>query len=200
MARGVARDHDEKRAAIRKGAAGYFAAHGFDRASMAGAAAACGVSKALIYHYYDGKEALLYDILEAHLSALVEGVEAAVAGQVDAMPPARLRALIRAILLAYRDADAEHKLQLDALATLSAERQAPLIALQRRLVAVMSGALAGVAPALAGSDRLRPVAMSVFGMVNWFYIWHRPGRGIEREAYADLVADMVLGGIGAVLP
>ena len=63
MPRGVARDHDEKRAGLRAGAATYFARHGFDRASMSGAARECGVSKALIYHYYDSKEALLYDIL-----------------------------------------------------------------------------------------------------------------------------------------
>ena len=55
MARGLARDHDEKRAALRKGAAAYFAAHGFDRASMTGAAKSCGVSKALIYHYWSSK-------------------------------------------------------------------------------------------------------------------------------------------------
>lgn len=200
MARGVARDHDEKRAAIRKGAAAYFAAHGYDRASMAGAAKACGVSKALIYHYHDSKEALLFDILTGHLSALCAAVETA-AQQTALQPPeVRLRALIRTLLLAYRDADAEHKLQLEGLESLPPERQAPLRALQRRLVAQMAEVLTVVAPALAGTDRLFPVTMTVFGMVNWFYMWHRPGKGIGRDAYADLVADMVLGGIGAVLP
>ena len=44
MPRGLAHDHEAKRAALRKGAAAYFAEHGYDRASMAGAAAACGVA------------------------------------------------------------------------------------------------------------------------------------------------------------
>ena len=74
MPRGVARDHDEKRAALRKGAARYFARQGYDRASMTGAARECGVSKALIYHYYDREEALLFDILESHLTELVERI------------------------------------------------------------------------------------------------------------------------------
>lgn len=199
MARGLGRDHDEKRAAIRKGAAAYFAAHGYDRASMAGAAAACGVSKALLYHYHDSKEALLGDILQTHLSELVAMVDEALAATEGAAPRARLGALIGAILAAYRDADAEHKLQIDALATLPEDRQAPLIALQRRLVAAMSEALAEAEPALAASANLRPVTMSVFGMLNWFYMWHRPGRGISREDYGALVSDMVLGGIGAVV-
>ena len=117
MARGLARDHDEKRAALRKGAAAYFATHGFDRASMTGAAKTCGVSKALIYHYWASKEDLLFDILDEHLSDLVAVVEA--------QQGAGMRGLIQAILEQYADADAEHKLQLDALSVLPPERQKP---------------------------------------------------------------------------
>ena len=53
-----------------------------------------------------------------------------------------LAALIRAILAAYEDADAEHKLQLEALEALPADRQAPLVALHRRLVQAMAAAVA----------------------------------------------------------
>lgn len=194
MPRGVARDHAEKRAALRKGAAVHFAAEGYDRASMASVARACGVSKALIYHYYDSKEALLADILDTHLSALVQAVETVPR---TGSPEDRLRDLIRAILLAYRDADAEHKLQIDALETLPDELQAPLIAAQRQLVERMGQALGATAPHL-GPERLRPVTMTVFGMLNWFYMWHRPGKSIGREAYGDLVTDMILGGIPAL--
>ena len=189
MPRGIARDHDEKRAALRKGAAAYFARHGYDRASMTGAATECGVSKALLYHYYDGKEALLFDILHAHLAELADVVEAA--------HGAGLEALIRVILSAYEDADAEHKLQLDALDTLPDDLQAPLIALQRQLVQAMSGAVTALRPELRG-DRLRAVSMSVFGILNWFYMWHRPGRGLSRAEYASLAAEFVTGGIAAV--
>ena len=40
--------------------------------------------------------------------------------------------------------------------------------------------------------------MSVFGILNWFYLWHRPGKGLTRTAYADLAADFVRGGIAAM--
>ena len=193
MPRGLARDHDDKRAAIRKGAAGYFAEHGFDRASMAGAAEACGVSKALLYHYHASKEALLFDILDAHLSDLV-----AVVGDVrEVSPEGRLKALIRAILMAYRDADAEHRLQLDAMNALAPDQKARLRAYQRQLVDTLAVSLANLRPGLQG-DRLQATTMSVFGMLNWFFLWHRPGRGVTREAYADLVSDMVLGGLPGV--
>ena len=190
MPRGIAHDHSEKRDAIRKGAAAYFAANGYDRASMTGAAKHCGISKALIYHYYDSKDALLYDILHTHLSDLVETVEKVPEGN------NRLRKLIRAILLAYRDADAEHKLQADAMGALPSEKREPLMALQRHLIQVMGDALQAASPkTMTDPVRLRPVTMTVFGMLNWFYMWHRPGKGIGREDYADLVTDMVLGGI-----
>ncbi|MDA5092606.1 TetR/AcrR family transcriptional regulator [Aliiroseovarius sp. KMU-50] len=192
MPRGIARDHEEKRAAIRKGAAAYFAEHGFDRASMTGAAKHCGVSKALIYHYYDSKEALLYDILDNHLSSLVEEVEAA--PETDG-----LRGLVRAILTAYKGADAEHKLQLDALSVLEPQLQKNLFDLQRRLIDMMGEALKSAAPdALEDGAKLRPVTMSVFGILNWYYMWNRPGQGLNREEYADLVTDMLLGGLKAL--
>ena len=191
MARGLARDHDEKRAALRKGAAAYFAAHGFDRASMTGAAKSCGVSKALIYHYWASKEDLLYDILDEHLTELVEVVETARAEG--------MRGLIRVILEAYADADAEHKLQLDALAVLPEDKQLPLIETQRRLVDIMSDAVLAEAPDLkADSDRLRAATMSVFAVLNWFYMWHRPGKGLSREDYAELAADFAIGGLKAL--
>ncbi|QBF29876.1 TetR/AcrR family transcriptional regulator [Thalassococcus sp. S3] len=189
MPRGIAKDHDQKRTALRKGAAAYFAAHGYDRASMTGAARECGVSKALIYHYYDSKEALLFDILDAHLSDL-----AAVVAEAQ---PEGLPGLIRAILAAYADADAEHKLQLDALSTLPREMQAPLIALQRELVATMSGVIAAERPDLE-ADRLRAVTMTVFGILNWFYMWHRPGKGLSRAEYAELAAGFVRKGLEGV--
>ncbi|MBT2130234.1 TetR/AcrR family transcriptional regulator [Aliiroseovarius lamellibrachiae] len=192
MPRGIARDHEEKRTAIRKGAAAYFAEHGFDRASMTGAAKHCGVSKALIYHYYDSKELLLYDILDSHLSTLVAEVEAA--PETDG-----LRGLVRAILVAYKGADAEHKLQLDALSVLEPKAQQKLFALQHRLIDMMGDALMKAAPeALGDGRRLRPVTMSVFGILNWYYMWNRPGQGLSREEYADLVTDMLLGGIKAL--
>jgi AcrR family transcriptional regulator len=190
MARGLARDHAEKRAAIRAGAARYFAAEGYARASMAGAARACGVSKALLYHYYDGKEALLFDILEQHLGALA----AAVSGVApDGPPEARLRRLIHAILAEYEDADAEHKLQLDALTLLPDAMQAPFLSLQRQIVSDMSATLEAIRPGLG--PRRGAVTMSVFGILNWVYMWHRPGKEMSRADYAELATDLVLGGL-----
>lgn len=198
MARTIAKDHEAKREAILRTAATFFAEHGYDRASMGKLAEACGVSKALIYHYYPSKDALLFDILDTHLTALVDVVETTAAGSAE--PDARLRALIRAVLIAYRDSDSEHKVQLDALSSLPEEKQEHLRALQRRLVACMADSVRAVEPErfAARPELVRPVTMSVFGMLNWFFLWHKPGGPVARDAYAAIVADLVMGGLPAV--
>ena len=195
MARTVAKDHAEKRHAILERAAKFFAENGFDRSSMNQLAAACGVSKALIYHYYDSKDALLFDIVLTHLTDLVKMVSA-----VDQTGPDKadnLRQTIRAILIAYRDADAEHQVQTEAMTALPKEQRQVLADLQREMVQIVSDALEAVTPAVyaANPEKLRPVTMTLFGMLNWFYMWHRKGRGLSREEYADLVADLVLSGV-----
>jgi len=90
MARPRSADHDIKRRAILDRSAKLFAQNGYDRTSMAEVASACGVSKALLYHYYAGKETLLFDILSVHLQELLDAAQA-----VDKSLPSRdrLRAL-----------------------------------------------------------------------------------------------------------
>jgi len=198
MARTIAKDHQAKRDALLKKAAVFFAGNGFDRASMNDLAAAAGVSKALLYHYFVSKEAILFAIIDAHLNAIVEAVEAA---DISAnTPQEQLRALIQSILRAYDGADAEHRLQLEAMGSLGAEQRAHLAKLQRRLVSEMSAHLAAVVPGggFAKPEVARAVTMSVFGILNWMYLWFSADRGISREEYGDLVTDMVLGGIGNV--
>jgi AcrR family transcriptional regulator len=194
MARTRAQDYEEKRAAILKGAAALFAERGYAGASVKMIADACGISKALLYHYYPDKEAVLFDILDAHLRGLVREVEGVEASSAQG-PRDHLEALCGALLEAYRDADAEHQVQLVALRLLPDERQEALKALERRLVEIFSQAIAAVLPDLAQRPQLlKPLTMSLFGMLNWHYLWFREGRGMTRGSYAGLVADIVEAG------
>ena len=51
-----------------------------------------------------------------------------------------------------------------------------------------------------GDDRakLRAVTMSVFGMLNWYYMWNGGADGAARDAYAALVADLTLKGLPGI--
>jgi TetR/AcrR family transcriptional regulator len=192
MARPRAADYDDKRAAILKRAAALFAEQGYDRTSMSEIAAALGVSKALFYHYYPSKDALLFDIIRAHLEELVGVTEAA--ADPSQPPRKRLRAIIAAILDCYRDADAEHKIQINHLAQLPEAQQADLKALERRLVTVMADAVKALRPELDPA-LVKPVAMSIFGTLNWKYMWFRDGGPVSREDYADLVTQLFADGV-----
>ncbi|WP_048648076.1 TetR/AcrR family transcriptional regulator [Nitratireductor soli] len=194
MARTRAKDYDDKRDAILHGAASIFARDGYDRASMAQLAGEMSVSKALLYHYYASKEALLYDIIASHLQELVEVVEDA--DRPDAAPQIRLEGLVTALLEAYRDADNEHRVQLSGLRLLPEAQQEELKALERRLVALFAEAVRQVNPeAFDTKPLLKPVTMSLFGMLNWFYMWFREDRGITRADYARLATSLLVSGV-----
>ncbi|MGQ2908691.1 MAG: TetR/AcrR family transcriptional regulator [Aliihoeflea sp.] len=194
MARTRAKDYDDKREAMLHRAAIVFARDGYDRASMAQLATECGVSKALLYHYYASKEALLFDIIESHLQDLVAAVgEADDAGLA---PEERLEALVAALLEAYRDADAEHKVQIAGLRLLPPEDQEKLKALERELVALFAEAIRALHPTVFADKKLiKPVTMSLFGMLNWFYMWFREGGPVSRADYARLATQILVGGV-----
>jgi AcrR family transcriptional regulator len=192
MARTRASDYDDKRRAILNRSAELFSEHGYDRASMNKIAKACGVSKANLYHYYKDKEELLFDVIRFHLEELLEVVEAA--DHPELSPDARLRDLVGALLEAYRDADSQHNVQISSLRFLPPERQAELKGMERELVGIFSQAVTGVAPQLKATRMLKPVTMSLFGMINWHYLWFKSTGSVTRADYADLVTRLVSDG------
>ena len=195
MARTRAQDYDDKRRAILHRSAELFAQFGYSGTSITMIAEACGVSKALLYHYYSDKEAVLFDILSAHLEELVVVVEKAAQAERD--PEARVHAIAAALLDAYRDADAEHQVQIANLKLLAPEKQEQLREMERLLVNHLSDALAEALPTIGRGPLLKPLTMSVFGMLNWHYLWFREGKGLTREDYAQLVTRLVLAGAPA---
>ena len=198
MARTIAKDHDQKRAEILKSAARVFAAYGFDRASMSDLARECGISKANIYHYYNGKDALLFDILDTKLSNLRNRMFALDLNGKTAAE--KLHMLTREILLAYEGYDDEHKIQTGGFHMLPDEQQKVLRSYQREMVSLLSETIAETAPAKFADQplKLRSVTMSVFGMLNWFYMWNTEADQKAREDYAATVANLTLAGVSGV--
>ena len=195
MSRPIAKDHDEKRTHILKVAARVFAEQGFARASMAQVAKDCGISKANIYHYYSSKDALLFDILDSYLSALrdrIIGLELA-----GLIPSEQLGRIVIETLRAYEGMDHEHKIQTEGIPLLPAEQQKILKSYQRDLVAQMGDVVGAIAPEVfEGQPRkLRATVMSVFGMLNWFYMWNSSADQQARDDYASLVTQLTLTGV-----
>jgi AcrR family transcriptional regulator len=198
VARPIAKDHSVKRDHILKTAAHVFAQSGFARASMAQVAKDCGISKANIYHYYDSKDALLFDILDTYLSALRDRICGLA---LDGLAPAdQLRLIVSETLHAYDGMDDEHKIQTEGLPLLAKSQQNILKGYQRELVAQLSDVVAAMSPDVFAGDarKLRATVMSIFGMLNWFYMWNGAADTTARRDYADLVTGLATRGVAGV--
>lgn len=198
MARTRAQDFEEKSRSILDHAALVFAEQGMDKASMSQIAQQAQVSKALLYHYYPSKDALIFAIIMTHLEELHDAIEAADDPALD--PPQRLRRLVGAVLDNYRGADDRHKVQLNGTAALNDAQKAQITAVERGIVKRFSVVLDQINPGLNTRERplLMPVTMSLFGMMNWVYMWFKDGGRISREDYADVATTLILEGIKAV--
>ena len=144
MARGRAASYDDQREAILAQAALLFAHQGYAGTSMNQVAAACGLSKATLYHYYRDKYALLVSIADGHVGKLQALVAEVLARPLP--PEQQLRALIHHIVQAYADAQHAHRVLTEDVRFLLPADQQRVLDGQRRVVAGFAQAVAGLRP------------------------------------------------------
>ena len=195
MARTIAKNHENKRAAILTASNKIFVDVGFDRASMAQVAKECGSSQAALYHYFPTKNAILSAVLDQHLSQLTSHVLGL--HRLDLSAEDFLAYMVEEILIQYQGNDAVHELQIHALGQLDAKDQKILVGQMRKLVAYVSEVIKEARPTVFSEDdeSLRMATMSLFGMLNWYYTWNS-GRGLEgRRNYARFAVKVFLNGI-----
>jgi TetR/AcrR family transcriptional regulator len=158
-------------------------------------AAAAGVSKATLYHYYGDKSDLLEQVASSHvarLEALVQEV-----GAQCLAPPEHLRELVRSFLHAYGNARHAHRVLTEDVKFLQPQARAGVTQAQRRVVAAFAQAIGRAQPQLDPALQ-RPVAMLLFGMINWTFTWLRPEGAFTHDALAPVVLALLDGGLPAV--
>jgi TetR/AcrR family transcriptional regulator len=197
MARTRSAGYDDQREAILAHAAELFARQGYTATSMNEVAAACGVSKAGLYHYVRDKHELLFQITSGHVARL-EQVVAEVLEAREGAAEERLRQLIVRFVREYASAQHEHRVLTEDVRFLEHAEREQVLAAQRRVVAAFAQTIAAARPALARAELDRPLAMLLFGMINWMFTWLRPDGSLTHEQMAPLVADLFFGGLAAV--
>jgi TetR/AcrR family transcriptional regulator len=61
---------------------------------------------------------------------------------------------------------------------------------------MFSDAIRAVHPQAFEDGRLlKPVTMSLFGMLNWFYMWFREGGAVSRSEYAGIATKILVNGV-----
>ena len=196
MPRGRSRGYELQRETILARAAELFARRGYTATSMNEVAQACGVSKPSLYHYVRDKHQLLAEIAANHIGRLLALVEAVDAARLA--PEARLRRLIADFLAVYAGSQSEHRVLTEDVRFLNAAERRRVLGGERRVVAAFADAIAGVRPELAHEKLGKPLAMLLFGMMNWMFTWLRPQGALSHAELAPVVADLFFGGLDAV--
>ena len=208
MARPKSATHDIKRDAILDIAAQCFADRSYPAASMNEIATACGTSKARLYHYYDSKEAMLFDLMDRYTQRLLSliALTDATAQRRNLDDRAALHELIRAFLQEYESSATRHVALLNDTQFLSdvpdEHLGSPAISprelilnRQRDVVAAVTRALRRAYPNRLNASNQTAITMMLFGMINWTFTWLRPGGPISYVAFADEVIALLEKGL-----
>jgi AcrR family transcriptional regulator len=194
MARTQAAEYDERKEAIVEAAAALFASRGFTGASVADIAQRGKISKSLIYHYYESKEDILYDVMISHVRALEGAARTALIGETQ--PERKLRELAHRFMALYVGAAARHKVLLNDLDHLPKARRAEIVAVQRGLIEIVRKLLVEIEPSLKKkSGASFAAAMLFFGTINWTHTWFDPRGPVSAGALAEMAVDLTLGGL-----
>ncbi|MBI2769500.1 MAG: TetR/AcrR family transcriptional regulator [Burkholderiales bacterium] len=197
MARPKSSQHELKRDEILDVAAQCFADRSYPAASMNDIAAAGGTSKARLYHYYESKEAILFDLLDRYTQRLL-----AIIGQVEATAQRRnlddraaLHELIRCFLEEYENSATRHVALLNDTKFLGEAQRELILDRQRDVVSAVTRFLRRAYPARLTAANQTALAMMLFGMINWTFTWLRPGGPLSYAAFADEVIAMLERGL-----
>jgi AcrR family transcriptional regulator len=208
MARPKSASHDIKRDAILDIAAQCFADRSYPAASMSEIATACGTSKARLYHYYDSKEAILFDLMDRYTQRLLSliALTDATAQRRNLDDRAALHELIRAFLQEYESSATRHVALLNdtqflsdvpdpALGASAISPRELILNRQRDVVAAVTRALRRAYPDRLNATNQTAITMMLFGMINWTFTWLRPGGPISYVAFAEEVINLLEKGL-----
>ncbi|PLQ01044.1 TetR/AcrR family transcriptional regulator [Cupriavidus pauculus] len=197
MARTKAPDFEAQREQILDLAAAAFAASSYPSTSMADLAAACGTSKARLYHYYESKEAILFDLLDRYtrqLLQIVTDVEAEGARQARGHRET-FGHLLRAFLAEYETSQTRHIALINDVKFLAEEQRDQILQRERDVVAAFARLLQRAYPDRVTHDNQTALTMTVFGMINWTFTWLKPGGRLSYAAFAEMVVGLLENGL-----
>ena len=196
MARPRSADFDLQRGQVLATAAQLFATRGYTATTMQELAAACGVSKATLYHYVRDKHELLSQITRGHVARLEDLVTQVRARDLPAQE--HLQALIVQFMQAYARSQNEHRVLTEDVKFLADQDRQAVVQAQRRVVAAFATAITLLRPELQKQRLSKPLAMLLFGMINWTFTWLRASGPFTHESLAPLVVQLFLGGLNAL--
>ena len=197
MARETAVDSRQE---ILRTAARLFQQRGYDATSMNDVAAALKLSKGGLYHHFQSKDEILFEIMDHAMEITQERVLNPV--RVIDDPDERLRALIRLhieVVLSPRDREITVMLHENhplppALRKRINTRKKEYIHFVEALIAEVQGKRNRTRQT-KGAVSARAAAFALLGMINWIYQWYKPEGDLQANNLVPQFTDLVFGGI-----
>ena len=186
----------DSRQEILRTAGRLFQQRGYDATSMNDVAAALKLSKGGLYHHFQSKDEILFEIMNHAMDLTQERVINPVRGIADAQE--RLRALIRLhieVVLSPRDREItvmlheNHPLPPGLRKRINARKKEYIHFVEKLMAEVQQArrAKGGVSP--------RAAAFALLGMINWIYQWYKPEGELQAHNLVPQFTTLVLEGI-----
>src|ERR1700722_15681524 len=205
----------DSRQEILRTAARLFQQRGYDATSMNDVAASLKLSKGGLYHHFQSKDEILFEIMDHAMEITEERVLAPV--RIIADPEERLRALIRLhmeVVLSPRDRELtvmrheNHPLP-PALRKRINTRKKEYVHFVVSLIAEVQNKVQSNAQNKARKESQQDVhrtragaavtpraaAFALLGMINWIYQWYKPEGELQANNLIPQFTDLVFGGI-----
>jgi AcrR family transcriptional regulator len=190
------RDSEAKLQHILLHSAQIFAEEGFEGASIRDISRATGISLSGLYYYFESKQKLLYLLQKSAFTNIMERLQERLAHVHE--PEARLRVLVRNHIEYFLSHPNEMKVLSHEEEALDPPYREEVASIKRRYYAVAREIFDGVAgKGLAEGLRPRVAVLSLFGMMNWVYKWHRPKTDPSAEELTKAIVGIFLHGVRA---
>ena len=197
----------DSRQEILRTAARLFQQRGYDATSMNDVAAALKLSKGGLYHHFQSKDEILFEIMNHAMDITQERVIDAVRGIADVEQ--RLRALIRLhIEVVLSPRDREITVMLHENHPLPPALRKRINSRKKDYVHFVENLIADVQKAESQKETQRTrqtgtkvspraAAFALLGMINWIYQWYKPEGDLQAQNLIPQFTDLVFGGIFA---
>lgn len=187
--------YDERLNHVLRAATDVIARTGYEKATMREVAKTAGVSLAGLYHYFDGKERILFLIQFRAFNSLNNGLREKLHGVTD--PVEQLQIMVRAHVDYFAANMAALKVCSHEFDTLSGEAYEETRKVRRQYYDLTRAIVERIFDTRAPDKTLdRHVAtMLLFGTLNWLYSWYAPKRGCSPTTVANQITTQFLNGV-----
>ena len=186
----------DSRQEILRSAARLFQQRGYDATSMNDVAASLKLSKGGLYHHFQSKDEILFEIMNHAMEITEERVLSPVRSIAD--PEARLRALIRLhIEVVLSPQDREITVMLHENHPLPPTLRRRINIRKKDYIHFVESVMADVQRArqARGTVSPRAAAFALLGMINWIYQWYKPEGSLQANNLVPQFTELVFGGI-----